>query len=113
MSASVLISRAPSWQEIARISGGKEREEVCCCPDRVFHPDGYQTYGAEFSYLTGKTASSLHRGDARLTGTAGTLDHPELLLPTFHICSENELIWVRFDDGQPRQEGFVLDGVQT
>jgi len=55
---------------------------------------------------------AFHRANVRVTVTAGTLDHPELLEPTFHICSENELSWAHFDDSLPRQEGFVLDGGQ-
>lgn len=53
---------------------------------------------------------SFHRGTLRVTVTAGTLDHLERVKPTFHICSENELDWARFDDDLPRQDGFVLDG---
>ncbi|WP_082643627.1 GFA family protein [Ruegeria denitrificans] len=56
---------------------------------------------------------SFHRGNIRVTVTAGTLDHPELLEPTFHVCSESELPWAHFDDDLPRHDGFVLDGGNT
>jgi len=34
--------------------------------------------------------------------TAGTLDHPEVVVPCEHICVESQLPWHQLDDGLPR-----------
>ncbi len=34
--------------------------------------------------------------------TAGSLDHPEEVVPSEHICVESQLPWFQLDDGLPR-----------
>lgn len=55
---------------------------------------------------------AFHRGNVRVTVTAGTLDNPELLRPEFHMFSEHEHRWSIIHDRLPRQEGFLEDDQQ-
>ena len=48
-----------------------------------------------------------HRPGHHVGVTAGTLDNPEAIKPEDHMFAEHEHSWARFDDGLPRQEGFL------
>jgi len=37
--------------------------------------------------------------------TVGSLDHPEEVVPSEHICVESQLPWFQLDDGLPRTRG--------
>ena len=55
-----------------------------------------------------KCGSSLGFHRAEHEGvTAGTLDNPETIEPEVHMFAEHEHAWAKFDDGLPRQEGFL------
>ena len=36
----------------------------------------------------------------------GTLDHPESVLPEFHMFTEEQIPWLKLDDGLPRHSKF-------
>ena len=36
----------------------------------------------------------------------GTLDHPELVFPEFHMFTEEQIPWLKLDDGLPRHSKF-------
>lgn len=48
-----------------------------------------------------------HRAEHHDGVAAGTLDHPEAIKTEVHMFAEHEHAWANFDDGLPRQEGFL------
>jgi len=48
-----------------------------------------------------------HRADTHEGVTAGTLDNPKAIKTEDHMFAEHEYAWAKFDDGLPRQEGFL------
>ncbi len=36
----------------------------------------------------------------------GTLDHPEAITPEFHMFTEEQIPWLKVDDGLPRHSKF-------
>lgn len=108
----------PEWvghchcKRCQRWTGSPVFAGVCFRPDDFEWTKGepafYQSSGDVLRSSCPNCASPLafHRADIRVTVTAGTLDFPERLKPSFHIYAEHEYDWAKFDDGLPRQEGF-------
>lgn len=73
-------------------------------------PASYQSSGSFARLFCSHCGSSVAQNNLA-TGMmwllAGTLDHPESVTPESHMFTNEQIVWVKLDDGLPRHSKFA------
>lgn len=63
-----------------------------------------------FCPVCGSTLTFQREHKSEISVAAGSLDHPEVLAPEFHMMTASQMPWVQLADGLPRHHRFPPEG---